>query len=320
MVRPAARPGLLALAAAALLAGAPASAQDEPAADPEALFEQGRSLRAEHRDAEALAVFERLRAATGSARALAQVGLAEGALGRWVDAEVHLTEALRGPGDAWVATHRGPLADALATVQQHLGGLAVECDVAGAEVVVAEGAPVALPLANPLRLVAGSVAVVVRAPGRSAAQRVVNVPGGGLAREVFVLATLPPAAPAVVARPPTLVAPRSGSRRAWAIGTGAAAVTVAAAGTVVYLLGFGEVSTYNGERRCPGLDAPTQPPECTQYIDAAETMRAVAIGLWAGGAVLAGVSIGLLATEPRERPRAFTCAPGLASVGCTLRF
>ncbi len=312
---------VLALTAAALLATLAAGAQTAADDDPETLFERGRTLRSEHRDAEALEVFARLHAATGAPRALAQVGLAEGALGRWVDAEAHLSAALDGAGDDWVGTHREPLAAALATVQQHLGSLAIECATAGAEVVVAGGVASPLPLARPLRVVAGSVAVEVRASGRSPVQRVVNVSAGGLTREVFALPLIPAAAPAVVAVRPRPAPPR-GSRRAWVIGTAVAGGVSAIAATAVYVAGYGaQVRAYNDDATCQGLDMPDPPgSECAGRVDTGNALRVTAIGLWAGGAVLAGVSVALFASEPRERPRALSCAPGLASVSCTVRF
>src|SRR5436190_8859003 len=93
----------------ALIAPAIAQAQTD---DPDALIQQGLDLRREHRDDEALAVFRRSHELRPSARALAQIALAEQATGRWVDAREHLTEALA-MDDPWIAERRGPLGESL---------------------------------------------------------------------------------------------------------------------------------------------------------------------------------------------------------------
>jgi len=69
------------------------SASAQPRRDDDALYAQGAVLRAQHRDEEALALYRQLHERTQAPRALAQVALAEGAIGRWVDAESHLVEA-----------------------------------------------------------------------------------------------------------------------------------------------------------------------------------------------------------------------------------
>ena len=98
--------------ARALMAGvtlawaAPAAAQETPAT---ALLREGIELRRAGRDAEALARFERAHAVEPSPRTLAQMGLAEQALGRWVRAEAHLRAALAPRDDAWIERNRAAL-------------------------------------------------------------------------------------------------------------------------------------------------------------------------------------------------------------------
>src|SRR5688500_10753572 len=78
-----------------------AAAVVDPRAEADALIQQGIQLRREKRDAEALERFVRARELQPSARASAQIGLAELALNRWLAAETHLREALASKDD-WV--------------------------------------------------------------------------------------------------------------------------------------------------------------------------------------------------------------------------
>ena len=108
---------LLAACLAAPLSAPRAFAQDAPE-DPREV--EGRSLRAQGRDAEALALFRDAYGRTGSMRTLARLALAEAALGRWSDAEAHLVEALAS-SDPWVSANRrepaGGLEGSLAQVR-----------------------------------------------------------------------------------------------------------------------------------------------------------------------------------------------------------
>src|SRR5258708_7230515 len=102
------------------------SALADPAAD--VLTAEGVALRRERRDVEALAVFERALAIDASPRTRAQVGLAEQALGFWVEAERDLSTSLSG-SDAWIADHRAQLMTAVDAVRSHLATLDVGANV-----------------------------------------------------------------------------------------------------------------------------------------------------------------------------------------------
>jgi hypothetical protein len=71
--------------------------------------------------------FKKVHAEHPSARTLAQMGLAEGSLQRWVDAEGHLTAALAAHGTPWIENRRNreALEQALAAVRGHIGTLLV---------------------------------------------------------------------------------------------------------------------------------------------------------------------------------------------------
>src|SRR5947209_3601580 len=73
---------------------------DEAAAD--AAIRRGVDLRKQGRDMDALEEFRKAYAAARSPRALAQIALAEQALGRWVDAESDLDQALASKSDPWI--------------------------------------------------------------------------------------------------------------------------------------------------------------------------------------------------------------------------
>src|SRR5581483_9001377 len=130
-------------ALAVLFGTARAHAQTD---DVDALLRRGVALRERGDDDAALRVFQRACALRCTPRVTAQVGLAEDALGRWVDAESHLTAAVGATDDFWIARHHSALVGALATVRQHLGTLEIR-GPAGAMVSVG-GRPVGtLPLA-----------------------------------------------------------------------------------------------------------------------------------------------------------------------------
>jgi hypothetical protein len=157
------------------------------------MVKQGLALRRERRDAEALEEFRRAYALDPAPRTLAQIALAEQALGRWVESEAHLLSALQASTDPWIAANRGVLAGGLGNIQGHLGSLEVDADVPGAELWVNSERVGSLPLAKPLRVEAGSLVVEVRAAGYSPARRMTSVEPGGSAREsVHLVAIAPP--------------------------------------------------------------------------------------------------------------------------------
>jgi hypothetical protein len=180
------------------------------AADPaDALVEQGVNLRVQGKHVEALELFTKAHALSPSARTLAQIGLAEGSLHRWLEAENHLSRALAAHDTPWIENHRNreALEQALSAVRGHIGSVIV-IGPAGAEVTV-DGKPMGrLPLSAPLRLAEGAVRMEGTAPGRRPAAAPVTVTGGA---ESTVILELPAIAPAlgVTAEPAVLSDPRS---------------------------------------------------------------------------------------------------------------
>src|SRR6266700_5103095 len=181
-------------AAVANAADGPASAQEE------ALIKHGLELREKHDDDGALAEFRRAYRLSGSARPLAQVALAEQALGRWVDAEIHLTQALRQTDDQWIGRNEKLLRLSLTNIQGHTGSLEITGAVAGAEILINNEKVGTFPLPAVL-LPAGSVALEIRARGYLPLIRSVLIPARGLAREQVVLVAAPTVATIEVPQP-----------------------------------------------------------------------------------------------------------------------
>ncbi len=297
----------------------------------DASIEEGLRLRQEGRDAEAVEVFRRVYERDLSARALAQLALAEQALGRWVDAEAHLADALSRESDPWIAGHRAVLVSALETIRGNLGRLGVDANVAGAAVTVDGRAVGTTPLA-PVSAAAGTAVVEVAAEGYVRVQRSATVRAGQLTRVRVELvrearsdgAALPqepaPDGSAPNGSAPDGSAPDEGvaaaperegspegpqvssvaaglSPLAWASVAGGALALIALAGTSIALaLREDGVQHWNDDARCP----PTLPMgRLTMCADVYASWRtaedwAVASGITAGVLALAAVVLGAL--------------------------
>lgn len=181
------------------------SASAQSASRFEARYRQGNEFRARHEDAHALEVFDAIWAESHEARARAQIGFAEAALGRWLLAEAHLNDALAASTDPWIVRNRAVIESTLGTVRERLGSLEVVCPTTGAELWMGDRRVAALPVPQPVRVVAGSVQFEVRAPGRASASRTAVVPPNGFARESIeelprLLASNAPVGPAAAQR------------------------------------------------------------------------------------------------------------------------
>jgi hypothetical protein len=210
------------LQASAAVAAEPASA--------DALIEQGIALRQKHQFVEALELFRRAHAAAPSGKTLAQIGLTEGSLKQWVDAETHLAAALDAHDTPWIdnTRNRDAISQALALVRSHVGLVSV-VGPAGADIAIAGASVGRLPLPGPIHVAEGRVRIEGSGDGRESASVLVLVPGG---HELTVHLNLPllpvsvahrdtaPEASAVVAPPlgqPSLLgtAPEATSWKTW---------------------------------------------------------------------------------------------------------
>ena len=91
----------------------------------------------------------------------AEVGgpnLVEKALGRWAEADRHLTDALKGGQDPWIHKNLTVLEKTLAEVKRQVARIEITGEPVGADVLV-NGRPVGkVPLPHPVRVNAGSPA------------------------------------------------------------------------------------------------------------------------------------------------------------------
>jgi len=326
----------------------PAAAGDDASAA-DKLIHRGVELRRVHDDDGAQREFQKAYDLVHTPRAAGQLGLAEQALGRWEDAETHLSEAIRAAGDSWVAKNRAVLDQALVTIQAHLGRIEVIGGPEGAAVSLNGRAVGKLPLEQPIRVSAGQVDVEVHATGYLPVQRTVSIVGGQYQRVVIRLAkdetaepkaTIAPRVNATAPAPePTRAgptpepAPASSSTRPilkWtAAGLAGASL---ATGVVFTVLHSSAVSDF--EKSCrilndTGVDAMGQPsPSCNDKYHTNKREQYAFIASYAAAGVFAATWLILQLTEPtggspaEHASRGPACAPSVSGIGvaCALRF
>jgi hypothetical protein len=299
-------------------------------------YRNGLALRAQRQDDQALQAFRSSYALSKAPRALAQIAFAEQALGRWVDAEVHLTEAMGAAADPWIIKNRPTLDSSLGYIQDRLATVELAGGVGGAEVRVNGKLAGAMPLSRPIRVVAGTIALDVRAPGYFPMVRTLNVPARGLARETIDLVpavTGGAAGGGPVALDPTAgrshpsglaggtpppPAPDGGSRSSkqalagW-VALGAAGVALAT-GVTFQLIRESRISKFNANEVCEVVDGNVVGgSDCeSQYAGADSAQTKAIIGFVAAG-VLGVTSAILLYTAPRAADRHVA---GLRLQGC----
>lgn len=308
--------------------------------NPDALIESGIALREQGKDDLALQDFQKAYLLSPSPRALAQIGLAEQALGIWLKAEDDVSGALKNENDPWIQKNHDALESALTTIETHLGTLEIRCDAPDAEVFVDGGSRGKLGIGSSVRVEAGTREVQVRAPGKYASSRSVIVPPGGVARETITLETIQIPIATIGSDPHknedhrSIDEPANPTQRNISLamlGTAAALVATGFVGIGAREL---EVNSYNDDPSCPGRAGSGQPPLCQSKIDTAQTWTTISIvGFVSAGALTAGGAV-LLLTAPHARMRTaqtqkhhgnkgfwqeLVCAPGLGIV-CSGRF
>ena len=299
----------------------------------------GLKMRAEHRDDGALEEFQRAYRLCSSARALAQIALAEQATGRWKEAEQHLDIVLSTAGDSWVEQHRGDLENAREALAQRLGSL--EVSLAPTEAtgeLLLNGEHVArLPLEAPLRVVAGTVTIEVRAQGFDPVTRPVTIPPAGRTREVVVLSPIAPPPPVVVAKPrpekphtepsPVVTAPPRPPGRSLRKTLGIVGLSVGGAGLAVgaagHVLREQNARAWNRDDACVRASPGNLPPACQTRRDTVELGERLALAGYVAGGVLAAAGVLLLALpvkagEGKSKVRA-QLVPGPGQLGVGLR-
>jgi hypothetical protein len=170
--------------------------------DPEELIQEGVKLRRRGEDARAEGYFLRAYQLAATPRSAAQLGLVELALGEFLEAETHLTEAL-GKRDAWVTEHRQAIEDGRAKARKHLVRVELAPLPAETTVSIAGAPPVTVPGDGAIWVLSGKAATLrLEAPGHKGT--VVQVEGAdGETRHVSVdmPALASPIPPPPVARP-----------------------------------------------------------------------------------------------------------------------
>lgn len=174
------------------------------ASDADELLKKGTELRRQGRDMEALAEFQQALRLQDSGRALAQVALAEQALGLWVDANLHLSQALQREADPWIKKNRATLESARTTIRGHICHVDFWGTPAGAEVAVEGKSAGRLPEVDTW-VAPGEISYEVKANGFQPLQRTLKTPEGARVREHIELRARPVAvetAPPVVPAEP----------------------------------------------------------------------------------------------------------------------
>jgi hypothetical protein len=314
----------------------------------EAHIQKGVELRRQNRDAEALAEFQKAVSLAPTARAKAQLGLAEMAVGHFEAAEKSLHDVLTSSaGDPWVEGHKATLTQALDRTLAQLGTLNVSGGPTGARVEINGNDQCAIPCS--VHVQAGDVAVRVVSAGYLPILRTVTVTARQISNQQFFLVktsaadtsetgdqavVVKPAAPEKQALPSVPDSPTQRTPWPWV-----------AAGAGVLAGGFGvfeavewsrKASDFNGRKDAGGNplcgegDPDSGGPGCKDLLHDAQQARLFAIGGIALGAGLGVLSWVLFSREtaagpgPSQSSRRETilCSVGrgLTSVVCSARF
>ena len=317
--RPLRRRAGLAAAVAVCLASATVMGQT---ADPEVLIRDGVALRKQGEDAKAHGYFQRAYDIARTPRTAAQLGLCDLAVGRWLEAEVHLTESLDS-SDPWVSNQRTALEQGRSRARAKLGKVIVTGVGPGATVTATGRPPTKLPDDGQVWVSPGSVHLKLEAPGyRSVDQDVVVAEG----KRAIVEVQMPPVRKDPPARleqreeapsrpthevassddasaPPAAEPPRRNDRRrhsddnAWRT-----PVIWTAASLGVAMLGFGIYETLEYNSRIDAFNDPKRPMLCGD----------------SGGAIAGGPDCQRLATEgDRAKTLAIVGYVGAGVLGVT---
>jgi tetratricopeptide (TPR) repeat protein len=323
----------------------------------DSLIRHGLDLRRQGKDQEALEAFQKAFEDNKSARCLAQIGLAEQALGRWVDAEVHVGQALSEETNPWIRKNRETLATALTEVQRHVGSLEI-IGPESSEVRVNGLAIGTLPFPKAVRVPIGLVNVELRKDGYLPSTRPVSIAPGVLTRESISLQkmnymapqeralSIAPSAESIARSPPlplAVVPSHDGGRKnvegedtvgeatshprtwqrpvAWSLA--GAAVVGTGAGIGALLLRHQKLQETNN-LRCnvaSGTVSPEDPGnagKCLSLANDSSKLGVTAVVAFSVAGALAIGSIILFATTPdAAAAETLACAPALTTPGAT---
>jgi hypothetical protein len=273
----------------------------------EAFIEKGVELRKEHRDAEALEQFRRAEAIHPTARIMAQIALAEQAIGKWVEAERDLTVALAAADDKWIASRATALRGSLDAIRQHLGTLIVKANVDGAELWLNGERLGPLPM-NRVRAPSGTVHLEVRAKSYEPALRNLDLePGTTLTTEVVLDRVPDPAAPVVVQNPSPVdalpPAPAMNLQRTLAWGALGGSVLLLGGALSAQLVHNQAANTYDDDLLCKAPPGQWRDDRCGDYRDKAEKAQIFANLGYIGAGALGVASAVLFLVDTRNKPK-----------------
>jgi hypothetical protein len=144
----------------------------------EILIRQGVELRKAGRDADAHTKFLRAYKVAHTPRAAAQLGLCERALKMWIEADLHLTEALAAQSDPWVLANKATIEESVGAVRSNLATVSVAGKPSDADVYINDNFVGQLPEVATLRVLPGKASVKVNASGFEPFEGTWNVTAG----------------------------------------------------------------------------------------------------------------------------------------------
>jgi len=326
------------------------------AADYESLMRDAVSKRRAGDDTAALKLFQQAYELNKTAKALAQIGLAEQALGKWSAADKHLRQALETGGtDPWIKKNHSAIDASLVTIANHVGQLDVVGQPAGADVRIDGESVGQLPIGHPIVVTAGGVAIEVSARGYLPILRSTIVSAGKLTRELFNLQQITPmaeqtAAPAeAVVVPPARSEPPSArattpnpsstssdgnaggasggggsSRLPLVLVAGGLSAASLAFGIVEHLSWQNKASSFSSNAACGTMFPDKGGRACQQLYDDGQSAKLRAFVGYGLGAAFAATAVIVYFTDPSRgpEPSRVACAPtlGTTGMGCALRF
>jgi len=153
----------------------------------EQLIYEGLELRRAGQDSDALPKFEEAHRITPTARAAAQWGLCLQAVGRWSEADVRLSEALKSKKDPWIIKNRQILKDSLEQVKTKVARVEVNGGPDGATVLINGYDVGRYPLPGAVPVNAGNLDIEVVKAGFKRGYRSITIAGGQYERLVIRL-------------------------------------------------------------------------------------------------------------------------------------
>ncbi len=176
---------------------------------------------------------------------------------------------------------------------------------------------------------AGDHRIEARAPGRAGWSSTVRTADGATATTTVpelmpapVPAPPPATAPAPAAPPPPEPLPAGSPDHTAALIVLGSAVVLAGVGVAGVLEHASNVSDYNANPLCPSISASTRPAQCNDDVNAANTWNTVGIVgfVGSGAALVAGITLWLLAPSRPSASAGLGCAPGVGTFGCAGTF